>query len=163
MASGLFRVPSCLSQILCLPSLQLYLPVEESDISKTICVLSPSRPWRWVGGQLMPVRGRWPTAEWWTDWMSSGWTATQISSGQHRLMFYLFCPYFFWQFFHLFKYKSQNRVNFKHICTGGHLSLSCFSNIKSNLWICALHGTLFMRNIVIMCFMSLTVFSVFVM
>lgn len=41
-------------------------------------VVSLSRPWRWVGGQLMPARGLWLTAEWWRDSTNSGWTTYSI-------------------------------------------------------------------------------------
>lgn len=57
--------------------LQLCLPAEESNIPKRICVVSLSRPWRWVGGQLMPVRGPWHTTGWWTASTSSGWATDQ--------------------------------------------------------------------------------------
>lgn len=82
------------SQIPAPPFLYLCLSASVPNISMFVCVVSLSRPWRWVGGQLMPARGPWLIAEWWTDSMSSGWATIHIDSQWHRLQTYIIYLFF---------------------------------------------------------------------
>lgn len=67
------------------PLLRKFLFYQPKSWISLICVVSLSRPWRWVGGPLMPVRGPWHTTEWWTASTSSGW-----ATNQHTFVVFIF-------------------------------------------------------------------------